>query len=156
MRISLVHVSHPPPALSFPDLEWMVRSKKSCYGVSEHSWPLLNSWGDKILGLGCHELGKSAIMSRIYPRALVPKYILSIWDTLFPDRMLSNGFQTLGLILILFSTKLKCFTYFCPKRPNLLDLAMLTSISANLRYCLLNLFVLNSCIGSTRLQPLLG
>lgn len=35
MHVYLVHISQPPPPLPYPNLEWMVRSGKSCLGANE-------------------------------------------------------------------------------------------------------------------------
>lgn len=100
---TLVHICHPPSPPLYRDLEWMVRLGQSSLGSSEHSFPLLKSHGDKILGIWCHELGRGAIMRSVRSHALNLKSTLSI-PLGHPTRCRNvvRRFLDLGLISINF------------------------------------------------------
>lgn len=78
MLVCLAHVSNPPYLSLYLDLEWMVIFGKSCLGVNVHSLPFLISQGERILALGCHELGRDAILRRVCPCAPDAKSSLPI------------------------------------------------------------------------------
>ena len=107
----------------------MVRFGKSCLGANEHSLPFLNPQGDKILGLGCHELDKGVITRRVHPHAPDRKSILSIpLGHPIPDRNIVRRFLDRKLDFKTIFNLTKLFYLFCSKIPNLLDLALLTCV----------------------------